>query len=140
MKFIQNECAHVASVSHSASLSLPLQLVSFGLSNQLVVTFKEENLMTLQHLFLKDYADGGMDTYAIYRQADVYDHIEYIITQVRQLYRKKQQVCDFLHNTDLFFSCSITDLFPLLLCYCKLLLEFYNSPNLYDMKTKIHSM
>ncbi|XP_037553942.1 mucolipin-3 [Nematolebias whitei] len=65
---------------------ITIQLVSFGLSNQLVVTFKEENLMTLQHLFLKDYADGGMDTYAIYRQADVYDHIEYIIAQYGQLH------------------------------------------------------
>ncbi|MEQ2180164.1 hypothetical protein GOODEAATRI_032843, partial [Goodea atripinnis] len=60
---------------------ITIQLVSFGLSNQMVVTFKEENLMTFKHLFLKDYADGDMDTYAVYRQADVYDHIEYIILQ-----------------------------------------------------------
>lgn len=52
----------------------------------MVVTFKEENLMTFRHLFLKDYVDGGMDTYAVYRQADVYDHIEYIIAQVRDIY------------------------------------------------------
>lgn len=48
----------------------------------MVVTFKEENVMTFKHLFLKDYVDGGMDTYAVYRQADVYDHIDYIIGQV----------------------------------------------------------
>ncbi|KAF3835399.1 hypothetical protein F7725_027957 [Dissostichus mawsoni] len=60
---------------------ITIQLVSFGLSNQMVVTFKEENLMTFKHLFLKDYADGGMDSYAVYRQADVYDHIYYIIKQ-----------------------------------------------------------
>ncbi|XP_017276029.1 mucolipin-3 [Kryptolebias marmoratus] len=60
---------------------ITIQLVSFGLSNQLVVTFKEESLMSFQHLFLKDFADGDIDTYALYRQADVYDHIEYIITQ-----------------------------------------------------------
>ena len=60
------------------------QLVSFGLSNQMVVTFKEENLMTFKHLFLKDYVDGGMDTYAVYRQADVYGHIDYIIRQVTE--------------------------------------------------------
>ena len=48
----------------------------------MVVTFKEENLMTFKHLFLKDYVDGGMDTYAVYRQEDVYDHIDYIIRQV----------------------------------------------------------
>lgn len=62
----------------------PSQLVSFGLSNQMVVTFKEENLMTFKHLFLKDYVDGGMDTYAVYRQADVYDHIDYIMGQVTE--------------------------------------------------------
>ncbi|XP_044216921.1 mucolipin-3 isoform X1 [Thunnus albacares] len=60
---------------------ITIQLVSFGLSNQMVVTFKEENLMTFKHLFLKDYVDGSMDTYAVYRQPDVYDHIDYIIKQ-----------------------------------------------------------
>ncbi|XP_061594651.1 mucolipin-3 [Cololabis saira] len=60
---------------------ITIQLVSFGLSNQMVVTFKEENLMTFKHLFLKDYTDAGMDNYAVYRQADVYDHIEYVIAQ-----------------------------------------------------------
>ncbi|XP_053718714.1 mucolipin-3-like isoform X2 [Synchiropus splendidus] len=62
---------------------ITIQLVSFGLSNQMVVTFKEENLMTFKHLFLKDYTDGSMDTYAVYRQADVYDHIDYIIEQLQ---------------------------------------------------------
>lgn len=38
--------------------------------------------MTFQHLFLKDYVDGSMDTYAVYKQADVYEHIDYIIQQV----------------------------------------------------------
>ena len=60
------------------------QLVSFGLSNQMVVTFKEENLMTFKHLFLKDYVDGGMASYAVYRQEDVYDHIDYVIEQVNK--------------------------------------------------------
>ncbi|XP_027883753.1 mucolipin-3 isoform X2 [Xiphophorus couchianus] len=60
---------------------ITMQLVLFGLSNQMVVTFKEENLLTFKHLFLKDYVDGGMEAYAVYRQADVYDHIDYIITQ-----------------------------------------------------------
>ncbi|KAG7242313.1 hypothetical protein INR49_023989 [Caranx melampygus] len=41
----------------------------------------EENLMTFKHLFLKDYVDGGMETYAVYRQQDAYDHIDYIIKQ-----------------------------------------------------------
>lgn len=48
----------------------------------MVVTFKDENLMTFKHLFLKDYVDGGIAPYALYRQADVYDHIEYVIQQV----------------------------------------------------------
>ncbi|XP_029285359.1 LOW QUALITY PROTEIN: mucolipin-3 [Cottoperca gobio] len=65
---------------------ITVQLVSFGLSNQMVVTFKEENLMTFKHLFLKDYVDGGMDMYAVYRQADVYDHIDYIIEQYGHLH------------------------------------------------------
>ncbi|KAM6938195.1 mucolipin-3 [Lycodopsis pacificus] len=65
---------------------ITVQLVSFGLSNQMLITFKEENLMTFKHLFLKDYVDGGMDTYAVYRQADVYDHIDYIIEQYGHLH------------------------------------------------------
>lgn len=48
----------------------------------MVVKFKEENLMTFKHLFLKDYVDGEMETYALYRQSDVYDHVYYIIKQV----------------------------------------------------------
>ncbi|ETE70738.1 Mucolipin-1 [Ophiophagus hannah] len=58
-------------------LGLPslLQLILFGLSNQMVVTFKEENTITFKHLFLKNYADGSDDTHAVYTQADVYDHI-----------------------------------------------------------------
>lgn len=64
------------------TIPLTSQLVSFGLSNQMVVTFKEENLMTFKHLFLKNYVDGIRDTYAVYRQDDVYDHIDYIIEQV----------------------------------------------------------
>lgn len=50
----------------------------------MVVTFKEENLMTFKHLFLKNYVDGVRDTYAVYRQDDVYDHIDYIIEQVTE--------------------------------------------------------
>uniref|UniRef100_A0A8D0G470 Mucolipin TRP cation channel 1 n=1 Tax=Sphenodon punctatus TaxID=8508 RepID=A0A8D0G470_SPHPU len=57
----------------------PLQLILFGLSNQMVVTFKEENTITFKHLFLKDYADGSEDTYAVYTQADLYDHMFYAV-------------------------------------------------------------
>ncbi|CAB1455448.1 unnamed protein product [Pleuronectes platessa] len=75
--------------SYSRSLKIAvitIQLVSFGLSNQMVVTFKEENLMTFKHLFLKDYVDGGMASYAVYRQEDVYDHIDYILKQYGHLH------------------------------------------------------
>lgn len=59
-----------------------LQLVLFGLSNQVVVTFKEENTMTFRHLFLKDYDESNGDSFAIYKQSDVYDHIFYAVEQV----------------------------------------------------------
>ncbi|MCI4393779.1 hypothetical protein PGIGA_G00161380 [Pangasianodon gigas] len=57
------------------------QLVLFGLSNQMVVTFKEENTASFKHLFLKDYSDGADDTLAVYTQSDVYEHIYYAIEQ-----------------------------------------------------------
>uniref|UniRef100_A0AAX7UAY7 Polycystin cation channel PKD1/PKD2 domain-containing protein n=1 Tax=Astatotilapia calliptera TaxID=8154 RepID=A0AAX7UAY7_ASTCA len=53
------------------------QLVLFGLSNQVVVTFKEENTMTFKHIFLKDYDESSDDSFAVYTQQDVYDHIFY---------------------------------------------------------------
>lgn len=59
------------------------QLVLFGLSNQMVVTFKEENTVSFKHLFLKDYSDGADDTLAVYTQSDVYDHIYYAVEQVK---------------------------------------------------------
>ncbi|CAB1344892.1 unnamed protein product [Coregonus sp. 'balchen'] len=47
-----------------------VQLVLFGLSNQMVVTFKEENTLTFKHIFLKDYDEGSDDTFAVYTQSD----------------------------------------------------------------------
>ncbi|XP_046899520.1 mucolipin-1a [Hypomesus transpacificus] len=58
-----------------------VQLVLFGLSNQMVVTFKEENTMTFKHLFLKDFDEGSDDTFSVYTQGDVYKHIFYAIDQ-----------------------------------------------------------
>ncbi|XP_041752973.1 mucolipin-3 [Coregonus clupeaformis] len=58
---------------------ITFQLVSFGLSNEMMVTFKEENLMVFKHLFLKEYKDQHVDRYAVYTKTDVYDHIYYII-------------------------------------------------------------
>ncbi|XP_076600472.1 mucolipin-3 [Chaetodon auriga] len=60
---------------------ITVQLVSFGLSNEMMVTFKEENLMTFRHLFLKGYKDQRLGSYALYTKADVYDHIYYIINR-----------------------------------------------------------
>uniref|UniRef100_A0AAY4DBN7 Mucolipin extracytosolic domain-containing protein n=1 Tax=Denticeps clupeoides TaxID=299321 RepID=A0AAY4DBN7_9TELE len=65
---------------------ITIQLVSFGLSNQMVVTFKEENLITFKHLFLKDYTDSHADTYAVYTQAEVYGHIDYVVDQLPDCY------------------------------------------------------
>ncbi|TFJ97487.1 myelin-oligodendrocyte glycoprotein-like [Platysternon megacephalum] len=45
----------------------------------MVVTFKEENTIAFKHLFLKDYVDGSEDTYAVYTQRDLYDHMFYAV-------------------------------------------------------------
>lgn len=58
------------------------QLVVFGLSNQMVVAFKEENTVAFKHLFLKGYMDRMDDSYAVYTQTDVYDQIFFAINQV----------------------------------------------------------
>ncbi|XP_070604650.1 mucolipin-3-like [Erythrolamprus reginae] len=62
-----------------------IQLVVFGLSNQMVVTFKEENTVSFKHLFLKGYMDSMDDTYAVYTQKEVYDQISFAINQFLQL-------------------------------------------------------
>ncbi|KAJ8366643.1 hypothetical protein AAFF_G00348210 [Aldrovandia affinis] len=64
---------------------ITIQLVSFGLSNQMMVTFKEENLMAFRHLFLKGYADHSVETYSVYTRSEVYDHIDFIIQQYTNL-------------------------------------------------------
>ncbi|MGH0139049.1 UNVERIFIED_CONTAM: hypothetical protein FKN15_070976 [Acipenser sinensis] len=63
---------------------ITIQLVSFGLSNQMVVAFKEENLMAFKHLFLKGYrpTDKSDDNYAVYTQSDVYDHVSFAVEQI----------------------------------------------------------
>ncbi|XP_067301424.1 mucolipin-3 [Pseudorasbora parva] len=62
-----------------------IQLVSFGLSNQMVVQFKEENLMAFRHLFLKNFTESSTNTYAVYTQNDVYTHIAYTVEQFLML-------------------------------------------------------
>ncbi|GAB1288224.1 Mucolipin-3 [Apodemus speciosus] len=62
-----------------------IQLVLFGLSNQMVVAFKEENTIAFKHLFLKGYMDRMDDTYAVYTQDDVYDQILFAVVRYSQL-------------------------------------------------------
>uniref|UniRef100_A0A8C7A1Q4 Mucolipin TRP cation channel 1 n=1 Tax=Nothoprocta perdicaria TaxID=30464 RepID=A0A8C7A1Q4_NOTPE len=55
------------------------QLILFGLSNQMVVTFKEENTVAFKHLFLEDYTDGADDSYAVYTQRQLYARVFYAV-------------------------------------------------------------
>ncbi|KAM7107526.1 mucolipin-2 isoform 3-T3 [Ciconia maguari] len=68
-------------------LMVTTQLIFFGLSNQLVVSFKEENTIAFKHLFLKGYSGADEDDYScsIYTQQDAYDSIFYVINQYKQL-------------------------------------------------------
>lgn len=58
----------------------PSQLVLFGLSNQMVVTFKEENTAAFKYLFLKGYRDNVPQ--AVHTQEELYSHINFTIEQV----------------------------------------------------------
>ncbi|XP_035254968.1 mucolipin-1 isoform X2 [Anguilla anguilla] len=57
------------------------QLVLFGLSNQMVVTFNEENTASFKNIFLKDYGEDTEEPLTVYTQSDVYSHIQYAIEQ-----------------------------------------------------------
>ncbi|KAK7945486.1 hypothetical protein WMY93_001214 [Mugilogobius chulae] len=61
------------------------QLVSFGLSNEMMVTFKDESLLTFKHLFLKEFKDHRMGTYAIYTKTELYNHIYFVIDRYLHL-------------------------------------------------------
>ncbi len=52
----------------------------FGLSNQMVVTFKEENTAAFKHLFLKGYQDDALQ--AVHTRDELYSHIHFAIEQV----------------------------------------------------------
>uniref|UniRef100_A0A3Q3IG43 Uncharacterized protein n=1 Tax=Monopterus albus TaxID=43700 RepID=A0A3Q3IG43_MONAL len=60
-----------------------VQLVLFGLSNQMVVTFKEENTAAFKHLFLKGYQDNAPQ--AVHTQAELNRHISFAIDQYMAL-------------------------------------------------------
>ncbi|XP_067845914.1 mucolipin-3-like isoform X2 [Heptranchias perlo] len=67
-----------------------LQLVLFGLSNQMVVLFKEENTIAFKHLFIKNYVDitdGADNDFAIYTQNEVYEYLSFIFGQYVQLHQ-----------------------------------------------------
>lgn len=66
---------------------ITLQLILFGLNNQLVVSYKEENLMAFKNLFLRNYNGVDEDDYSIaaYTQDNVYDSLYYVIDQYSQL-------------------------------------------------------
>lgn len=57
----------------------------FGLNNQLVVSYREESMVALKNLFIKDYSGEDEDDYsaAVYSQQDVYDSLFYVVEQVR---------------------------------------------------------
>ncbi|XP_027527516.1 mucolipin-1-like, partial [Neopelma chrysocephalum] len=64
------------------------QLILFGLSNQMVVAFKEENTVAFKHLFLKDYVDGADDSYAVYTQRGLYERVFYALDKYLSLPRE----------------------------------------------------
>ncbi|XP_075413878.1 mucolipin-2 isoform X2 [Tenrec ecaudatus] len=68
-------------------LMVTTQLVRFGLSNQLVVAFKEDTTAAFKHLFLKGYSGTDEDDYScsVYSQEDVYESIFFAINQYQQL-------------------------------------------------------
>ncbi|XP_077373384.1 mucolipin-3 [Festucalex cinctus] len=93
------------------------QLVSFGLSNEMMVTFKDENLMTFRHLFLKGYKDHQRGGHVLHTKYDVYDHIYYIIDR----YIKLQN----LTVGNLAYERVDGEYTPLLVCQ-----EFYRNSNI----------
>ncbi|KAJ8792991.1 hypothetical protein J1605_003959 [Eschrichtius robustus] len=64
-------------------LVVTVQLILFGLSNQLAVTFREENTIAFRHLFLLGYSDGADDTFAAYTREQLYQAIFHAMDQVR---------------------------------------------------------
>ncbi|XP_016076106.1 PREDICTED: mucolipin-2 [Miniopterus natalensis] len=68
-------------------LMVTAQLIRFGLSNQLVVAYKEENAVAFKYLFLKGYSGIDEDNYSlsVYTQQDAYESIFYAINQYHRL-------------------------------------------------------
>ncbi|CAG07109.1 unnamed protein product, partial [Tetraodon nigroviridis] len=57
------------------------QLVSFGLSNKMMVGFKDDSRVSFRRLFLEGYKDHRQGSYALYTRSDVNDRVRFIIGQ-----------------------------------------------------------
>ncbi|XP_044138932.1 mucolipin-1 isoform X1 [Bufo gargarizans] len=77
-----------------------VQLIMFGLSNQMVVQFKEENTVAFKHLFLKDYTDDLDKTFAVYTQRDVYEHLFYAVEQYIALPNQTTARYAYVHSAN----------------------------------------
>ncbi|XP_058514716.1 mucolipin-2 isoform X1 [Ochotona princeps] len=78
------------------------QLVRFGLGNQLVVAFKEDNTIAFKHLFLKGYSGVDEDDYScsVYTQEDTYESIFFAIDQYHHLKNISLATLDYGENED----------------------------------------
>ncbi|KAF7665911.1 hypothetical protein LDENG_00126970 [Lucifuga dentata] len=83
-------------------IMITTQLILFGLNNQLVVSYKEENTMALKNLFLKGYSGVDEDDYsiAVYTQQDVYDSLFYVLDQYSQLSQLSVGPISYAENQD----------------------------------------
>ncbi|XP_058250860.1 synovial sarcoma, X breakpoint 2 interacting protein a isoform X4 [Hemibagrus wyckioides] len=63
---------------------ITIQLVWFGLSNEMSVIFREENLTSFKHLFLKNYQERK-GIHAVYTKQDMHEHINFIIMRYLNL-------------------------------------------------------
>ncbi|KAI1891990.1 hypothetical protein AGOR_G00149390 [Albula goreensis] len=68
-------------------IMITTQLVLFGLNNQLVVSYKEENAMAFKSLFVRGYSGADEDDYsvAMYSQQDVHESLFYVLDQYTRL-------------------------------------------------------
>ncbi|KAL4656049.1 mucolipin-2 [Arapaima gigas] len=107
-------------------IMITTQLVVFGLNNQLVVSYKEENAMAFKRLFLKGYSGVDEDDYNIawYTQQDVHDGLFHLLDQYAQLKNLSVGPVTYAQEDD--------ELMPIVICkehYKKgsnLFEEFYN--------------
>uniref|UniRef100_A0A8C4IUB0 Mucolipin TRP cation channel 2 n=1 Tax=Dicentrarchus labrax TaxID=13489 RepID=A0A8C4IUB0_DICLA len=92
-------------------IMITTQLILFGLNNQLVVSYKEENMMALKNLFLKDYSGVDEDDYsvAVYTQQAVHDSLFYVLDQYSQFGRLSVGPISYAEDED-------GKLLPLTLC------------------------